>query len=125
MDAPQDEVMPTSIQRDGSSAIEISWSDGTTSRWSVAELRTRCPCATCREKRQAKEQTPADRPLSLPVLRAAEARPLSIESMRPVGSYAYAIAFSDGHASGIFTFKMLRRVEDRGGAAPDYTPVSR
>ena len=46
-------------------------------------------------------------PLQLPVLSPAEARPLRVESMRPVGNYAYAIVFSDGHASGIFTFALL------------------
>jgi DUF971 family protein len=37
-----------------------------------------------------------------------EARPLEVASMRPVGSYAYAILFSDGHSNGIFTFELLR-----------------
>ena len=27
--------------------------------------------------------------------------------MKPVGNYAYAIAFSDGHDTGIFTFALL------------------
>jgi hypothetical protein len=40
---------------------------------------------------------------------AAEAQPLRIESMRPVGNYAYNIAFSDGHNSGIYSFAMLKR----------------
>ena len=42
------------------------------------------------------------------MISAAEARPLKVESMRPVGNYAYNIAFSDGHNSGIFTLGMLR-----------------
>ena len=50
------------------------------------------------------------RPLSLPVLSMAEAQPLRIEGMRPVGNYAYNIAFSDGHDSGIFTFEYLREL---------------
>ena len=53
----------------------------------------------------------------LPVLSAAEAQPLRIDSMQPVGSYAYNIAFSDGHSSGIFTMKMLH---NKGAAPPDY-----
>ena len=36
-----------------------------------------------------------------------EARPMAIESMRPVGNYAYNIAFSDEHDSGLFTFDYL------------------
>ena len=31
----------------------------------------------------------------------AEARPLTIQGMKPVGNYAYSIDFSDGHGSGI------------------------
>ncbi len=36
-----------------------------------------------------------------------EARPTTIERKRPVGNYAYNIAFSDGHDSGIYTFEFL------------------
>ena len=48
--------------------------------------------------------------MSLPVLSAAEARPLVIEDMKPVGSYAYTIAFSDGHNTGIYTLEHLREL---------------
>ena len=102
-------VMPTAIQRDGESAIDITWSDGITNRWTASELRKMCPCATCREKRRADDVPKKVGSLLLPVLSAAEAKPLRIESMRPVGSYAYGISFSDGHSSGIFPFAMLRR----------------
>jgi DUF971 family protein len=43
----------------------------------------------------------------LPVLSTAEARPLKLLGMKPVGNYAYAIDFSDGHDTGIFTFELL------------------
>jgi DUF971 family protein len=48
--------------------------------------------------------------LSLPVITAAEARPLELLGMQPVGNYAYTIAFSDGHDTGIFTFELLREL---------------
>jgi DUF971 family protein len=103
-------LTPTAISRDGDSAIAINWSDGSTTRWTVAELRSQCPCASCRDQRSAQEKSaPQGPPQALPVISAAEAQPLRIESMRPVGSYAYNISFSDGHSSGIFTFAMLRR----------------
>ncbi|MCA9157893.1 MAG: DUF971 domain-containing protein [Planctomycetales bacterium] len=101
--------LPTSITRDGPSRIVIHWSDELVCRYVASELRKRCPCATCREKHTPVESTQA-RPLSLPVLSMAEAQPLSIEGMRPVGNYAYNIAFSDGHDSGIFTFEYLREL---------------
>jgi DUF971 family protein len=46
--------------------------------------------------------------MQLTVLSAAEARRLTIAGMRPVGAYAYNIAFSDGHDSGLFTLERLR-----------------
>ena len=30
--------------------------------------------------------------------------------MKPVGNYAYCIAFSDGHDTGIYTFEQLREL---------------
>lgn len=106
-----EDIVPVDIQRDGASAISIMWSDGGATRWSVHELRKICPCATCREKRKATSDEQS-KPKVLPILSAAEARPLSIESMSPVGSYAYNIGFSDGHSSGIFTFDLLRSKEN-------------
>lgn len=108
-DNPAPSFAPTGIERIGETAINIVWSDDVQTRWTVAELRKACPCATCREKKRAdaKERESAS-PIGLPVLSAAEARPLRIESMRPVGTYAYNISFSDGHSSGIFTFALLR-----------------
>lgn len=102
-------LTPVSIDRVGETGIEIQWSDGSVSSWTVAQLRKACPCATCREKKAGAAADPpqATRSPTLPVLSAAEARPLRIESMRPVGQYAYSIEFSDGHSSGIFTFAML------------------
>ena len=95
------EILPESIARDGEAAIVIQWTDGRITRLTAAELRAACPCATCREKKRdgQTDQEDSAKPLSLPVLSPAEAQPLTITSMRPVGSYAYNIAFSDGHSS--------------------------
>ena len=103
------DIQPESIARDGDSAIVIKWTDGRTTRWTAAALRAACPCATCREKKRADKGDEADsiKPMTLPVLKPAEAQPLSITSMRPTGSYAYNIAFSDGHSSGLFPLGML------------------
>lgn len=100
------DVRPTKIERAGDAQLKITWSDGQVRVYSCAELRDRCPCATCREKRSAPPPPPTD----LPVLSAAEARPLRIEGMKPVGNYAYSIAFSDGHNTGIYTLDLLREL---------------
>jgi DUF971 family protein len=88
--------------------LQIDWSDGQVRRYAFRELRDNCPCAGCREERG---QTPVSQnPLELNVLSAAEARPLRVVSMKPVGNYAYSIAFSDGHDAGIFTFALLQEL---------------
>ena len=114
-----DEVCPVGIRREGESVIVIDWSDDTTTRWTVGELRKACPCATCREKRRGEANTKQSKPRMLPVLSAAEARPLLIESMKPVGTYAYSISFTDGHSSGLFTFPILKRMVEP--AVSDYS----
>ena len=94
---------PTKIELAGDDRLRIDWSDGERREYRFGELRERCPCATCREKRAK----PAE---LLPVLSAAEARPIKVLEMKPVGNYAYSIAFSDGHDTGIFTFELLREL---------------
>ncbi|MEM8912215.1 MAG: DUF971 domain-containing protein [Planctomycetota bacterium] len=111
MSDPQD-CVPTSITRTEDRGIEIRWSDGHLSRWTAQQLRDACPCATCREKRgetDSNESAVPNAPIGLPVLSQEEARPVEIEAMQPVGTYAYNIAFSDGHHSGLYTFEKLRR----------------
>ena len=42
-----------------------------------------------------------------------EARPLRIEGIKPIGNYAYGIAFSDGHNTGIYSLEFLRTLGTR------------
>ena len=93
--------------------LQIEWSDGQVRRYTVRDLRAHCPCAGCRESREP--ATVSQNPLELNVLSAAEARPLGLVSMKPVGNYAYSLAFSDGHDAGIYTFALLREL---GSATP-------
>ena len=102
-------LLPTKLQRPEPSVLLITWSDGQTRRYTVRELRDRCPCATCREKR-TQPAVPSPGAGFLTVLSPQEARPLTIEGMQPVGSYAYQIQFSDGHDTGIYTLEHLRQL---------------
>ncbi len=98
-------VRPTQLALAGPEGLQITWSDGQVRHYTFRELRDACPCATCREKRSQ----PAPATL-LPVLSAAEAQPLKLKAMEPVGQYAYGIVFSDGHDTGIYTFELLRQL---------------
>ena len=95
---------PTELTQPDEERLEIRWSDGQLRRYTVRDLRDACPCATCREKRNA-PPPPAG---TLPVISAEEARPLRVTGMKPIGNYAYGIDFTDGHDTGIYEFALLR-----------------
>ena len=84
--------------------IEITWAAGTAPALVPARpLRLACPCAECVEEMTGvKILDPARVPLDV--------RPLQLEL---VGSYALRVRWSDGHATGLFTWAKLREV---GGA---------
>jgi DUF971 family protein len=98
---------PTVIRRSDPARIEIEWDDGHTTRYSAAELRGLCPCAQCvNEVTGARMHDPASVP---PDLTQSEAT--------LVGNYAIALRFSDGHRTGIFSFRYLRRNDPAGGGS--------
>ena len=98
---------PTKIELAGENRLRITWSDNVATEYTYHQLRAACPCASCREKHGPKPPQPAN---LLTVLKPAEAQPLKITGMEPVGNYAYAIQFSDGHDTGIYTLAMLREL---------------
>ena len=96
---------PVKLERVGDDRLAIDWSDGPRREYTFRELRNACPCATCREKRKVPA---ASNPFT--ILKPEETLPLGITGMQPVGQYAYSIAFSDGHDTGIFSFDLLREL---------------
>jgi DUF971 family protein len=97
-------TQPTKLGLTPDGQLQIHWSDGVARSYSIRQLRDACPCATCREKRNA---PPAPQnPLN--IISDADIRPLQITAMTPVGNYAYSIDFSDGHNTGIYTLESLR-----------------
>ena len=99
-------TQPSKLELTEGNRLRITWSDGQVRDYTFRELRDACPCATCREKRNA---PPAPTTL-LPIISEAEIRPLRITAMKPVGNYAYSIDFSDGHNTGIYTLESLREM---------------
>lgn len=115
MTGPMSNVSPAALRADAEHLI-IEWSDGRVDRFDFTLLRDACPCAPCVVNRRDADKQPA--PL-LPVLTPAEARPLKLAAVQPVGNYAYAIHFSDGHNSGIYTLEYLRHL---GAALHEHAP---
>lgn len=99
-------IQPAQLELAAPDRLRITWNDGRVREYEVRELRDKCPCATCREKRNA-----APPPATLlPIVTEAQTLPLRIASMKPVGNYAYSIEFSDGHDTGIYTLESLREM---------------
>ena len=89
--------------------VDIAWSDGHASHYDFPYLRDQCPCATCNDERQRKGSfaspgttPPAVLPMFKPKPRAQKAT--------AVGNYAIQITFSDGHATGIYSYEHLRSI---------------
>jgi len=84
--------------------VEIAWSDGHASRYTFPYLRENCPCAMCRDERLKEEKHGSANPL--PMFKPR----VTASSAAAVGNYAIQINFSDGHATGIYSFGCLREL---------------
>jgi DUF971 family protein len=88
--------------------VDITWADGHASHYDFPYLRNHCPCATCNDEREHKEQDKAKGiqsdllPIYKPKIRA--------NSASAVGNYAIQIEFNDSHATGIYSFGFLRGI---------------
>lgn len=100
---------PTVLKKTPDQQLLIEWSDGLTQSIPFRRLRDQCRCAVCNAQRQKKSPNPSPKG-SLKILTAAEARPLDVIKMHPIGNYAYSIHFSDGHSTGIYSYEMLREL---------------
>lgn len=91
------QTTPTAVRAPvGGEVFEIDWADGATGRIPNATLRAYCPCAGC----QGHTGT----------IRFVPGGNAEITTIEEVGAYALGITWGDGHASGIFTFRYLRRL---------------
>lgn len=95
-------IEPTQIIEENDSEISIKWSDDKETKYNAAQLRRACPCASCidewtGEKRLKDETVSED---------------INFSHISIVGRYALNFHFSDGHETGIFSFKFLRDLSD-------------
>jgi len=83
-------------------ALVLRWADGAEQRLGPRDLRLACRCAQCRDEMSG---APLLDPASVPLA-------LALTRVWSVGNYALGLAFSDGHDTGIYTFKALRGLAD-------------
>ncbi len=99
---------PTSIDLKKNKGLTLEWEDGSTSYYSIAFLRRMSPSA---EARQLREEI-ASNPLAvLPASATGTGEPLTATDAELVGNYAIRILFSDGHTTGIFSWRYLREID--------------
>ena len=91
-------VEPVQIVEESPSAVSIKWSDDTESRFTAAALRRSCPCAGCVNEWTGEKMLDP----------AKISDELSFRKISIVGRYALNFNFSDGHETGIFSFKYLK-----------------
>ncbi|HPO14362.1 MAG TPA: P-loop NTPase [Candidatus Hydrogenedentes bacterium] len=80
--------------------IVVRWPDGTQIRIANRTLRLSCPCAMCVSEYTGEALLD---PQSVP-------EDIRAEEIEPLGNYAIAITWSDGHSSGIFSWEHLKKI---------------
>jgi len=94
-------IRPIRIEQAGPSELRITWSDERESRYAVRRLRLACACAGCVDEWSGEPRLDVT---SVP----EDVHPLKIQ---PVGRYAIQIDWSDGHSTGIYSFRQLRALD--------------
>jgi len=80
----------------------ITWEDGQKSTYTGEKLRWACPCAECRGE--------AGAPGRLASLNRLSPDELRVKDVALIGQYALQISFESGHATGLYTFTLLRQL---------------
>ncbi|MBK8467019.1 MAG: DUF971 domain-containing protein [Chloracidobacterium sp.] len=91
-------IEPTQIVEESNQQISIKWSDDAVTQFTAAQLRRSCPCASCVNEWTGEKILRSD----------SIAEDITFNNMSIVGRYALNFIFSDGHDTGIFSFKYLR-----------------
>ena len=95
-------IEPTQIIEENDSELTIHWSDEKETTYNAPELRRNCPCASCINEWTGEQIL---NPETIP-------EDLSFSHISIVGRYALNFHFSDGHDTGIFSFKFLRELSE-------------
>jgi DUF971 family protein len=95
---------PTNIQQIGDE-LAIAWNDGKESFLNLETLRRACPCAACGGEPDVLGN------ISRPHVSYTE-KSFQLTGFDLVGGYALQPRWAGGHASGIYSFTYLRRLEE-------------
>jgi DUF971 family protein len=93
-------VEPREIMQESDASLRVTWGDGRQCLYGAATLRRLCPCAQCVNEFTGER-----------VLRAETVpEDLTVADVNLVGRYALNFRWSDGHETGIYSFRYLREI---------------
>jgi DUF971 family protein len=98
-------IEPREIEQESDARLRITWGDERVCRYEAAPLRRVCPCAQCVNEMTGERML---RPESVPDT-------LTITDVALVGRYALNFRWSDGHQTGIYSFRLLRELCEQQG----------
>ena len=104
---------PAHIDLKKDRGLTIQWQDGSGSYYSIAYLRRMSPSADMRELRRQMERNPLT---VMPAMTGPGGAPLEASGAELVGNYAIRITFSDGHDTGIYSWRYLREIDPQRDA---------
>ena len=103
------QIEPREIKQEDDSTVSILWADDRRCRYIAADLRRLCPCAQCVNEWTGERVLKAES-----ISETIEIRDLSV-----VGRYALNFRWSDGHETGIYSFRYLREFCEAQPASPE------
>jgi DUF971 family protein len=106
---PDDRFVPDDIDITRDRDVTVVFADGERALFEVSELRSACPCASCRGWRERGE-------IAWP--RPGQADSIAIVHAELAGAFGLSIDWSDGHSTGIYSWRALRRWWDADMALP-------
>ena len=94
------EIEPREIKHEDDFSLSITWGDGRRCRYRASDLRRSCPCAQCVNEWTGQRVL---KPESI-------SENIEIQDLSIVGRYALNFRWSDGHETGIYSFRYLREL---------------
>jgi len=93
-------MKPENIEQISDQVIVVKWDDASEKIYFAQKVRSKCPCATCKDKE--------DKPQTSP-FKILKANPNNVVFIgwEYVGRYALRFTFSDNHDTGIYTYEYL------------------
>ena len=97
-------IEPREIMQEGDGGLRITWADERVCHYEAAALRRACPCAQCVNEWTGQRRLEPE----------TISEDITIKDTNIVGRYALNFRWSDGHETGIYSFRYLRELCELG-----------